>query len=57
MRFQTLALGGDAGLRGGAVEVGGLPVPGQEVSDLPGRMVDDAGEDVGKVTLGTHLFP
>jgi len=31
--------------------VGGLPVPGQEFGNAPGRVVGDAGEHVGEVVL------
>jgi hypothetical protein len=34
-----------------AIEAGGLPVPGEEFGDLAGRMVGDAGEEVGQVEL------
>ena len=29
----------------------GCPVPGQQIDDLPGRVIGDAGEDVGEVML------
>ena len=38
----TATFGEDAGLGGGALEVVGGPVPGQQIGDLPGRVIGDA---------------
>ena len=49
---MSQALGEDAGSGGGALKVGGLPVPGQQIGDLAGRVIGDAGEHVGEIGCG-----
>ena len=38
------ALGKDAGSGSGAFRLGGLPIPGQQFGDLPGRVIGNAGQ-------------
>jgi hypothetical protein len=47
LRLTTLrpyALGEDAGSRSGAFQLCGLPIPGRQFCDLPGRVICDAGQ-------------
>jgi hypothetical protein len=41
---------------GGFLLTGSLPVPGQEVVELAGRMIGDAVDDVGEPGLGIELL-
>ena len=50
-RLRRHPLGEEAGSRGGGVRLCGFPVPGQQIGDLAGRMIGDAGEHVGEILL------
>src|SRR5215207_9980389 len=42
-------------LSGGAIGAGGLPVPGKKIGDMPGRVIGDAGEQVGEIKLRVEV--
>jgi len=54
------ALGEDAGSGSGAVQLGGLPMSGQQFGDLLGRVIGDVGQaynEANKLIHAAHLHP